>query len=90
MLCFQESALYVSISGKHGRLGSLKAINVLCFQDPLFLVTGFSFYCVLFIQNLCLLHTKYAFDLNCKHVFDDIQIESQLLFLVWSLVITKK
>jgi hypothetical protein len=39
VLCFQESTLYVSISGEHGRLGSLKAISVLCFQDPLFLVT---------------------------------------------------
>ncbi len=36
VLCFQESTLYVSILGKHGRLGSLKAINVMCFQDPLF------------------------------------------------------
>jgi hypothetical protein len=39
VLCFQESALYVSISGEHGHLGSLKAISVLCFQDPLFFVT---------------------------------------------------
>ncbi len=39
MLCFQESELYVSISGEHGRLGSLKAVNVLCFQDLLFLVS---------------------------------------------------
>jgi hypothetical protein len=37
VLCFQESELYVSISGEHGRLGSLKAVSVLCFQDPLFL-----------------------------------------------------
>ncbi len=36
VLCFQESALYVSISGERGRLGSLKAINGLCFQDPFF------------------------------------------------------
>jgi hypothetical protein len=39
VLCFQESELYVSISGEHGRLGSLKGVSVLCFQDPLFLVT---------------------------------------------------
>ncbi len=39
VLCFQESELYVSISGEHGRLGSLKAVSVLCFQDPLFLVS---------------------------------------------------
>jgi hypothetical protein len=38
VLCFQESELYVSISGEHGHLGSLKAVSVLCFQDPLFLV----------------------------------------------------
>ncbi len=37
VLCFQESELYVSISREHGHLGSLKAVNVLCFQDPLFL-----------------------------------------------------
>jgi hypothetical protein len=36
VMCFQESELYVSISGEHGRLSSLKAVSVLCFQDPLF------------------------------------------------------
>jgi hypothetical protein len=39
VLCFQECELYVSISREHGRLGSLKAVSVLCFQDPLFLVS---------------------------------------------------
>ncbi len=43
MLCFQESELYVSISGEHGRLGSLKVVSVLCFQDPLFLVSEHGF-----------------------------------------------
>jgi hypothetical protein len=39
VLCFWRSELYVSDSGERGRLGSVKAVSALCFQDPLFLVT---------------------------------------------------
>jgi hypothetical protein len=38
-MCFWRSELYASDSGERGRLGSLKAVSALCFQDPLFLVT---------------------------------------------------
>jgi len=36
VLCFWRSELYARDLGEHGRWGSLKAINALCFQDPLF------------------------------------------------------
>jgi len=39
VLCFWRSKLYASDSGERGHWGSLKAVNALCFQDPLFLVT---------------------------------------------------
>jgi len=39
VLWFWRSELYASDSGEHGRLGSLKAVSALCFQDPLFLVS---------------------------------------------------
>jgi hypothetical protein len=39
VLCFWRSELYARDSRKRGRWGLLEAVNALCFQDPLFLIT---------------------------------------------------